>query len=120
MTVLHGQATIRFNGQHYETNDDATFTPGGTKNTSRTIGRSVYRSESYMASKLECKIPVTSDIDIIEIQEMSDVEIIFESNTGKTYVMSNCAQTADVSLQGGESGGEASATFEGEAAQLVE
>lgn len=120
MTTLHGSATIRFDGQHIETNDDATFMPGGTKNSTRAIGQGVYNSESYMPSKLECKVPITAGVDVRTLQEMAAVEIIFESNTGQTYVISNAYQTGEVSMQGGDSGGEASLVFEGEAAEIVE
>lgn len=116
---IHGSATLRLNGQHIETNDDATLTVGGTKNTPRTIGKKFYHSESYMASKVECKVPVTAETSLRELQEMSGVELHFLSDTGRTYIIREAVQTAEVSVQGGESGGEASLVFEGEAAEEV-
>lgn len=114
---IHGSATITFNSQYIETNDDAVLTPGGGKNTSRVIGKHAYNTQTYMGSKLECKIPYTGELSLTDLQSMRNVEIVFVSDTGKSWVIRNAAQTGDVSLSGGQDGGEVSLVFEGDAAE---
>ncbi len=116
MQQKHGQATIRFNGQVYETADDAVLTVGGPKNTVSMTGQKAFRSQTYMPSKVECKIPVVKGFSLKNFQQMVDVEIIFQSDTGNTYVIRNAAQTGEVSLTGGDDG-HAALVFEGEPAE---
>lgn len=119
MAKLHGSATISLNGQYINTNVDAILTPGGGKNTGQVIGDAFYHTKNYMGSKLECKVPYTGQISLRAYQEMEGVEITFQSDTGRTFVISGAAQTGDVTLSGGTDGGQIPLVFEGEAAEEV-
>lgn len=117
MSKIHGMATIKIDGQHIETKDDATLTVGGPKNTSRTIGRNTHYVQTHIGSKLECTIAFDASKSLTELQGMAGVQIQFHSDTGLTYIIRNAAQTGEISISGGDSGGEVALVFEGEAAE---
>lgn len=117
MSKIHGQATIRFNGQVYETDDDASLMPGGLKNNDRMTGRKFFHNQTFVSSEVICKIPVTKDVSIKQFQEMTGVEITFQSDTGTTYVIDGAVQTGDVKLSGGADGGKVELTFKGPPAE---
>lgn len=120
MSKIHGRATIRINGQVYESEDDAGLAPGGLKNSPRMIGEKSYYSQTKVASKVTCKVPVPSGVDIRSLQEMADVEIMFTSDNGDTYLVRSASQSGDVELKGGDNGGTVELTFEGEPAELIQ
>lgn len=117
MSKIHGRATIRFNGQVFETDDDATLQVGGLKNNDRTTGNKFYYNQSFIPSTVTCKIPVTKDVSIKQFQEMNEAELQFASDTGRVYIIRNAAQTGDVQLQGGSDNGKIELTFNGEPAE---
>ena len=117
MSKIHGQATLRINGQVYESEDDATLKPGGFNNTPRMIGQKFHYSQTTLAASVVCKIPVTAETSLRELQEMNEAEVTFESDTGKTFIVRNAAQTRDLELTGGDSGGTVELEFMGEPAE---
>lgn len=117
MTKIHGRATIRVNGQVYETDDDATLRPGGIKNNDRMTGQKFYYNQTAISAQVTCKVPVTKDTSLRALQEIADAEITFESDTGKTWIIRNAAQTGEIELSGGADGGKVELTFNGEAGE---
>jgi hypothetical protein len=120
MAKIHGRATIRINGTVYESEDDASLAPGGLKNTAKMVGEKSYHTQTKTLSKVVCKVPVTGSVNVRDLQEMSDVEVIFESDTGATYLIRSASQTAEVELKGGDSGGTVELSFEGDPAEMIE
>ncbi len=117
MSKIHGQATIRLNGQVYETEDDASLMPGGVKNTDRMIGKKFNYNQTTIPSEVICKVPVNKDVSLKQLQEMTGVEINFESDVGRSYIIRDAVQVGEIKLTGGSDGGTAELTFKGEPAE---
>lgn len=120
MSKMHGRATIRIDGQVFESDDDATLIPGGLQNSGGMVGSKFFYSQTNTASEVKMKIPVTKESDLRAFQELAEVEIMFESDTGLTYLQRNAVQTGRIELQGGEGNGKVELTFNGEPAEKVE
>lgn len=117
MSQIHGIATIRRNGNFIETFDDASIIPGGVKNNSRASATRYNHNQTYLPATVKCKIPVNKQMSLTELQGASGMDITFESDIGKTFIVRNAAQTGDLELTGGSDGGTVEATFEGDAAE---
>ncbi len=116
---MHGQATIRVNGKVYDTHDDASFMPGGQKNTATMIGKKSHRTQTTIGSKLTCKIGYTSQHELRELQEMNEAEVQFVSDNGRAYAIYDACQTGEIEVTGGESDGTIELTFEGDPAEEI-
>lgn len=114
---IHGQAEIRINGQYIESEDGATLTPGGLKNNPAMTGKSFYFNQTTIPSVVTCRVPVTKDTSIRALQELNDVEIIFQSDTGRTWIVRGACQTNELNLAGGEGNGKVELSFSGEPAE---
>ena len=119
MSKIHGQASIRFNGQIYETEDDATLVVGGKKNNGRMIGQKFNYNQTVIPSQVTCRIPVGPQLSLKELQSFTDVEIIFESDMGKTWIIRDAVQQGEIALQGGEGNGTVELEFTGPPAEEV-
>ncbi len=114
---MHGRAEIRLGGQYIESEDGATLTPGGLKNTGEMIGDGFYFSQTKIPSILTCRVPVTKDTSVRALQELSGIEIIFQSDTGRTWIINGACQTNDLNFGGGEGNGKVELSFSGEPAE---
>ena len=117
MTQIHGQATIRINGQVIESEDDASLIVGGKKNTGRMIGQKYNYSQTTFPGQVTCKVPVDANTSIRSLQEIVGAEVIFESDTGRTYVIRNAVQENELELSGGEGNGTVELLLKGEPAE---
>lgn len=112
-----GRATIRVNGQVYDTEPGATILPGGLKNNARQTSDRFYYNQTKIPARMTCRVPITADVSLRQLQELTDAEITFEADTGQTYIMRNAVQTGDVEGADGADGGFASLTFESDPAE---
>jgi hypothetical protein len=117
MTQIHGQATIRINGQVYESQDDASLMVGGIKNNVRMIGQKTVRNETILPSKVKCKIPISAGMSLVMLQSLSGAEVTFESDMGQIWIIRDAAQTAELDLSGGSDGGLVELELMGEPAE---
>lgn len=117
MSKIHGIATIRINGKVYESEPDASIQPGGYKNNPRQIGRKYHYNQQVIPSQVVCKVPVTKEVSLRELQEIVEAEVTFESDAGRTWIIRNATQNAELSLAGGDSGGTVEMTFNGSPAE---
>ncbi len=117
MSKIHGRASIRVNGQFFDSDDDASLMPGGVKNNGRPSSSRFYYNQTFIASKVVCNVPVRAETSLRELQEIADAEIHFTSDVGRTYIIKGAAQTGEVELTGGTDGGKVELTFEGEPAE---
>lgn len=70
----------------------AKLNPGGVKRTPIVIdGGVVGYTEEPTASEVECEIAMTSDVDIIQLNEATDMTIMFQADSGQNYVVRNAA-----------------------------
>lgn len=117
MSKIHGQATIRINGTVIESEDGASLTVGGLQNNGRMIGRKFVHNQTTIPSGVKCKVAVGADTSLRDLQEISGAEILFESDTGRTWIIRDAAQTAALELTGGADGGTVELDFKGNPAE---
>lgn len=116
---FYGRATIRVNGQFYDTEPGAELVLGGIKNTARPTTHGVGYSQSYTPSRLTCRVPYKADMTLRDLQEMTEAEVTLITDTGQTFVMKDAFQTGDVTITDGDSGGFAALVFEAAAAEEI-
>lgn len=85
---ITGKATIRVDGQLWRTEDGASLDTGGVKRTAKVGGGNVYGySEETVPPELECKVYHTKDTDVPAINAITSATVLFESDTGDSYVL---------------------------------
>lgn len=117
MPHIHGQATIRIDGTVIESEDNASLMVGGLQNNTRMIGRKVAHNQSTIPASVKCKVAVSAGTSLRALQELSGVEITFESDMGRTWIIRDAAQTAALELSGGAEGGTVELEFKGNPAE---
>lgn len=90
---LTGTAYISLDGRRQGTvPGSGKLNPGGVTRTPQVIdGNVIGYSETPVHAEIECEIAMTSDVDIIAINEATDMTIMFETDSGKKYVVRNAA-----------------------------
>ena len=102
---ITGKAVIRFDGKEYKTADDATLSPGGvSREPVKGTGRVHGFTETTEAPEMECTIYHTAETSLAAIQAIDNATVIFETDTGKRWVLTGAFVTDPLSLktQGGE------------------
>jgi len=102
----HGRATISYNGKRLRSKAGASLNLGGVGRTPDPLDDgSVGYVEATVAPELTCTIPLTQDLAVEELQNLVDANIVFESDTGKSWVLREAFTVdtvtvgADVSLK---------------------
>lgn len=116
MAKVFGRATIKVNGKLLDSNKGASLDVGGVKRTSKMTSRGrAGSSEEQMASKIECSIPMKTDVSLKQLQALTDVTILFETDVGKLYTVAHadCMDPPVIDDQNGD----AKLVFEGDEAQ---
>lgn len=116
---IFGRATLHVDGQFYDTQPGAILEPGGITNVSREFTHSVKYSQRLSAARVTCSVPVTSETSITQLKGLTEVEIHFTSDAGRTYIIRNAVQTGAVGTGDGDSGGVAPLEFSGDPAEEV-
>lgn len=84
---ITGKAFIRVDGAELETLEGATFNPGGMSR-EPVNGYAAYGyKESVVNPLVTCSIAHTSDISLKELEAIVDATVIFETDTGKRFIM---------------------------------
>ncbi|MBI1214553.1 MAG: hypothetical protein GC185_01885 [Alphaproteobacteria bacterium] len=115
--AIVGRATIRVNGEFFDTMAGAKLIPGGKQNTSRPTSHGYRYTQTYLPSMLTCSVAVGAGQSVKDLQSISGAEITFTADTGQTWIIRNAAQTAQVGVADGPDGGTADLQFEGDAAE---
>lgn len=116
---LLGRARIVIDGQFYDTLPGAQLEVGGVRNVSRAFTNGIKYSQNYQPSRVICSVPVTEDTSILALAQMTEVEIHFNSDAGKSYIVRNGVQVGAVTVADGDSGGVAPLEFSGDPAEEV-
>jgi hypothetical protein len=95
MAQVTGTVYIRVNGKMLRSEEGASLNPGGFSREAKMANATLtgYQAKP-MPAEMECKIHHTSDTDIIEMSNYTDATLKFETDTGKSYLVTN-AFTAD-------------------------
>jgi hypothetical protein len=83
-----GKAVIRVNGKELRAFDDATLDIGGVEREAvKGSGKVFGFKEATKEPSMECKIAHKQDTDLVELGAIVDATVIFESDTGDTYIL---------------------------------
>lgn len=93
--MILGEVTIRVNGKELKTKEGATLNPGGYTNTPHVGKGKVHGySRKYNAPSIECTLVADEDVDILEVNQISNATAVWEGDNGKDYMMDK-ATTAE-------------------------
>lgn len=109
----HGRATITYNGKRLRSKEGATLNLGGTSRTAEPLDTGeVGYYETTVAPELSCTVPLTADLAVQELRDMTDANVVFESDTGKSWVIREAFTLNTVSV-----GRDVTLTFSGQPAE---
>jgi len=111
-----GRATISANGEQYDTVPGATLDLGGIKRNPITTGRRVGFSEEMVPAVLNCTVPLAAGQSLETIRNLRDATVIFECDTGQSYVIRNAFRVDTPTLKDG-AGGEVTIVINGDPAE---
>lgn len=88
MSQITGKAVIRVDGTELRTLDGATLNPGGVTREAMKGGGKVHGyKETDVEPTMECKIAHTADLSIKQLAGITEATVLFETDTGRTYVL---------------------------------
>jgi hypothetical protein len=111
-----GRATIRVDGQVWETAPGATLDVGGTKRNPVIVGKKVGFAEETAPGTLVCETALMTGMTLADLRNVTGATIIFEADTGQSFVISNAFITVPPTMKDG-AGGNVSLDFAGDPAQ---
>ncbi|SIO94790.1 MULTISPECIES: phage tail tube protein [Vibrio] len=97
--MILGEATIRANGEEWKTTGTAKFHPGGKQRTEHTGGGKVRGfSEKTVVPYIECQFAVDEDVDVIELNAITDATITFDGNNGLSYMLTGATLAEPIGI----------------------
>ncbi len=111
-----GRATIRLNGQVYETAAGAQLDLGGTKRNTIVTGRKVGYAEETAPATITGTTSLMEGQSLEELRNLTDATVIFECDTGQSYVIREAFLTEPPTLKDG-AGGEVTINIAGYGAE---
>jgi hypothetical protein len=109
MTQVTGRVFIALNGQRIRSKEGASLETGGVEREAQTSDAGVDGyGEKTAVPKVECKINHTADTSLKALQDFRDGTLVFETDTGKVYTLTDawCAKPPKLTK------GEVDLTFE--------
>lgn len=111
----HGRAILTYNGKRLRSKEGATLNLGGTSRTAEPLDDgTVGYYEATAAPELSCTVPLTQDLAVQELRDLTDATVVFESDTGLSWVIREAFTTNTVSV-----GREVTLTFSGQPAEQM-
>lgn len=103
MPRITGKAIIKVDGEEYRTEDGATLNPGGQNRTGKMGGGKHHGySEEDVPPSMECSIFHTKDTSLSALSNITGATVIFETDSGATYVLRDAFVTEPVTLNSKE------------------
>ncbi|PIA73643.1 phage tail protein [Ectopseudomonas toyotomiensis] len=97
-----GVATIRVDGREMPTERGATLNPGGVNRPSRMAGKRVFFNEEPVAPTLQCTVLHTEEIDLIDLNTITNATVLFECDNGQDYMLTGAFVTETTELNSAE------------------
>ncbi|HBN6298502.1 TPA: phage tail tube protein [Vibrio parahaemolyticus] len=111
MGRILGEVTIRANSKQLKTKKGSTLNPGGYTNTQHVgPGRVWGNSQEYTPPSIQVVIAADEDVDVMEINAITDATLTWEGNNGVDYMMTGAAPGEPFTLS---DSGEITGTFLG-------
>lgn len=118
MSQITGRAFISINGSRLKSRPGATLNLGGFNRESQLGDDGVHGyKEAVAAPSVSLTISHDKDVSLKDLADATDVSITFETDTGRTYIMSPSWLTAPPELNSQE--GTIPLTYEGMSAEEV-
>lgn len=95
---ITGVATIRIDGREFPTEKGATLNPGGVKRTTRMAGNRVHYNEEAVAPTLQCSVLHTDEIDLIDLNAITNATVLVECDNGQDYLLTGAFVTETAEL----------------------
>jgi hypothetical protein len=111
-----GLAQIRFDGKLIPSEKGAKIKLGGIKRTPVLLGKSTHYAEEFEAAEVECVTSLLRGMSLQDLRDARDITVIFECDTGQTFVVRNAFATDVMEVTDGE-GGKITVKFAGDAAE---
>lgn len=103
MTQVTGKAFITVKGKRRASREGATLKFGGGKRQAEMADSGVVGfSEGNGIPEVEFTLVHTAETSLAELQSMTNETVSFDTDTGKSYVISNAWCTGDLELSKGE------------------
>lgn len=103
MATVTGRIFITVGGKRLASKEGAKLSLGGVERETVLADTGVVGfSEKTVAPSVECTVAHTADFSMKEMQEMKDVSISFDTDTGKSFVLSNAWCAKQIELEKGE------------------
>lgn len=93
-TKFQGSAIIRVNGKEYPTDNDGQLDTGGVERETVKGSRVYGFSEKPKEATAEVTVFNCEDVDVMELKNMTNATVEFETDVGQTYLLAN-AWTVD-------------------------
>lgn len=114
MSDVTGIVKIYINGDLQRSKEGASLSFGGYERTAQT-GHALYGfSKKFVPSEVSFTVSHMADTDIISLNETEGASFVFETDTGKSFLVTNASVTTPVKLTGGD--GDAEITMQGDPA----
>lgn len=102
MAQVTGIVKVYVNGSLQRSKEGAKLILGGFERTAQ-VGYAVYGySEKVAPAQVEFTLAHTADTDLVELSELVDATVKFETDTGASYLIANAFVTKPPELTGGE------------------
>lgn len=115
MAQLTGIVFLRVDGELLQSLPEAKLMLGGYARTTRTGHRVYGYHEKVVPGGIECEVVHSSDTPLEDLRNKTGAVVLFETDTGVTYQVSNAHVTDTFELSGGE--GQFSVKMEGDPAE---
>lgn len=97
-----GIVTIRVDGKTLRSKKGASINFGGKKRTGIVAGEFLLYGEENAFAEVDCTVAHTADTDVLQMADFTDATLIFETDTGKQYIVKNAFTSEPPVLTGGE------------------
>ena len=103
MTQVAGKVFITINGQRLRSKEGASLETGGVEREAVLSDSGVDGfMEKETAPKVDCKISLTNEIKLKDLQAFKDGTLIFETDTGRIYTLTSAWCAKPPKLEKGE------------------
>lgn len=111
MGQILGEVVVRANSKQLKTKKGSTLNPGGYTRTSHVgPGRVWGKSNEYTPPTIAVVIAADEDVDVIDINNITNATLTWEGDNGVDYMMTDAAPQAPFTLS---DSGDITGTFEG-------
>lgn len=117
MAKITGLVSIKVNGATLRSKPGASLKPGGEIQKAETdsSGFAGHSVDEIKPGEIKCTLLHAGDTDVVTLQRIRDATVVFETDSGQTYLVRQAGTEGEVEMKGKE----VDITFTGAPAELV-